>query len=128
MAQYYLLYETSLPYGLELTDRVNLEKSSTKILVAFKSLTSAEVLELETRLNKWIVEHMPDYRITWSGPHLMASHLINDDGKGLTFGAFFGLLTISFLLILVFGSPKIGLLSIFPNIFPQFLGWGYGGF
>jgi len=128
VAQYYLLYETSLPYGLELTDRVNLEKSSTKIFVAFKSLTSAEVLALETRLNEWITEHMPDYRITWSGPNLMASHLINDDGKGLTFGAFFGLLTISFLLIIVFGSPKIGLLSIFPNIFPAVFGMGIWGF
>ena len=33
-----------------------------------------------------------------------------------------------FLLIIVFGSPKIGLLSIFPNIFPAVFGMGIWGF
>ena len=127
-SQYLLLYETSLPYGLELTDRVNLDKSATKVFAAFISMSSGDIILLEERLNEWLDEYMADYEVTWSGVQLMSSHLLAADGRGLTRGAFFGLLVISFFLVVLLGSLRVGLLSIFPNILPAVFGFGVWGY
>ena len=127
-AQYLLLYETSLPYGLELTDRVNFDKSATKIFAAFQSMSSADIIALEGRLNDWLRVNMPDDDVTWSGVQLMSSHLIDADGRGLTMGAFLGLFVISLFLIVLLRSVRIGLLSVLSNILPAVFGFGVWGF
>lgn len=127
-AQYLLLYETSLPYGLEITDRVTLDKSATKVFAAFTSMSSTEIIAYEAVLNDWLNANMAGYDVTWSGVQLMSSHLIDADGRGLTVGAFFGLLVISLLLIVLLRSFRIGLLSVFPNILSAVFGFGVWGF
>lgn len=127
-AQYLLLYETSLPYGLEFTDRVNLDKSATKVFAAFTSMSSTEIIAYEAVLNEWLDKNMAGYDVTWSGVQLMSSHLIDADGRGLTVGAFLGLFVISLLLIVLLRSVRIGLLSVFPNILPAVFGFGAWGF
>jgi predicted RND superfamily exporter protein len=127
-AQYLLLYETSLPYGLEFTDRVNLDKSATKVFAAFTSMSSTEIIAYEAVLNDWLDKNMASYDVTWSGVQLMSSHMIDADGRGLTVGAFLGLFVISLLLIVLLRSVRIGLLSVFPNILPAVFGFGAWGF
>jgi uncharacterized protein len=127
-AQYLLLYETSLPYGLELTDRVNLEKSATKVFAAFAAMSSSEIIAYERVLNEWLDANMAEMNVTWSGVQLMSSHLIDADGRGLTVGAFSGLFVISLLLMVLMRSVRIGLLSMVPNIFPAVFGFGVWGF
>jgi predicted RND superfamily exporter protein len=41
-AQYLLLYELSLPYGLDLNDRINIDKSATRVTATIEQATSAE--------------------------------------------------------------------------------------
>lgn len=127
-AQYLLLYEMSLPYGLDLNNQVNLDKSATKILVTFKTLSTTEVLAMEQRINRWIEKNMPGVTSLGSGVQLMFAHLLNRDTPGLTLGAVFGLLIISLLLIFDFRSLKVGLVSIAPNLFPAGIAFGIWGF
>src|SRR5262249_20915104 len=47
LAQYLLLYEMSLPYGMDLTTFFNLDKSSTRLIVRTRKLTTNELIALD---------------------------------------------------------------------------------
>ena len=57
----------------------------------------------------------------------MFAHLLNDDTRGLIWGAVFGLVVISLLLVIAFSSLKIGLISLIPNLFPVIMAFGVWG-
>ena len=46
-AQYLLLYELSLPYGLDLNDRINVDKSATRVTATVEQATSTETKQAE---------------------------------------------------------------------------------
>ena len=48
-AQYLLLYEMSLPYGLDLNNQVNISKSGSRLVVSLKDLSSNQMLAFEQR-------------------------------------------------------------------------------
>ena len=89
-AQYLLLYEMSLPFGLDLNNQVNLDKSATKIVVTFRTMSTKQVLETESLVNRWLSTHLPDMKVEGTGVQMMFAHLLNDDTKGLIFGAVIG--------------------------------------
>ncbi|MDF5306448.1 MMPL family transporter, partial [Vibrio parahaemolyticus] len=49
-AQYLLLYEMSLPYGLDLNNQINVDKSSIKMVLTVANLGSVELVDLENRI------------------------------------------------------------------------------
>jgi predicted RND superfamily exporter protein len=53
-AQYLLLYEMSQPYGLDLTNQINLNKSATRMTVKLHKMTTKTVLALEARAQQWL--------------------------------------------------------------------------
>lgn len=74
-AQYNLMYEMSLPYGLDLNNRLNLDKSSTRISVLTTRITSAELIELGDRSHRWLKEKFGDNVKPGSSISLMFSHI-----------------------------------------------------
>ena len=48
-AQYLLLFEMSLPYGLDLNNQLDIDKSATRIMVTMQNLGSKEFTEFEQR-------------------------------------------------------------------------------
>lgn len=58
-AQYLLLYEMSLPYGLDLNNQINVDKSSIKMVLTVANLGSVELVDLENRIYQWFAEHAP---------------------------------------------------------------------
>ncbi len=70
-AQYLLLYEMSLPYGLDLNNQLNVDKSSTRLIGTFKNITSNEQIDLERRVYDWFATNAPDYKVVVASPGLM---------------------------------------------------------
>ena len=126
-AQYLLLYEMSLPYGLDLNDQITIDKSGTKVLAAFKTMSTSEVLETEKKVNAWIENNMANIDVQGSGVQIMFAHLLNQDTRGLIMGAVYGLIVISFLLVFILRSFKIGFISIMPNLLPAMFAFGVWG-
>lgn len=126
-AQYLLLYEMSLPYGLGLNNQINHDKSASKMLASFKSMSVTEVLAMEAQIDEWLKSNLPDIETVGSGVQIMFAHLMERDTKGLTLGAIYGLLLISALLIFMLRSVKIGLLSVLPNLVPIIMAFGIWG-
>ena len=126
-SQYLLLYEMSLPFGLDLNNQVNLEKSSLRVQATFKTLSTSEILAIENYIGDWLAENLPGVTVTGSGVQLMFAHMLNKDVGGLLLGTTLGLMVISILLILAFRSLKIGLISLAPNLVPAILAFGIWG-
>ena len=56
-AQYLLLYELSLPFGLDLNNQINIDKSSTKLQAVLQSISTRDALDLEDRAQQWLKEN-----------------------------------------------------------------------
>ena len=126
-AQYLLLYEMSLPYGLDLNNQINLDKSSIRIQATFKTLSTTEILQMEKRVDQWLADNLPDVKATGSGVQLMFAHMMSNDVVSMVYGSTLGLGLISLLLIIAFRSVRIGLTSLAPNLVPAIMAFGVWG-
>lgn len=127
-AQYLLLYEMSLPYGLDLNNQINVDKSSTRVLVTTRILSTNELLELEQRAANWLKNNAPHIkRADASGTTLMFAHIGKRNIVTMLIGTTVALILISFTLIFAFRSFKIGLVSMVPNLVPAAMGFGLWG-
>ena len=123
-AQYLLLYEMSLPYGLDLNNQVNIDKSSVKLLLTVDNLGSVELVELENRLYQWFKEHAPQYQIIASSPSLMFAHIGETNMTSMLSTLPITLILISALMIFALRSFRLGLISVVPNMAPAIIGFG----
>lgn len=123
-AQYLLLYELSLPLGLDLNNQLNSDRSSTRIGVSFDSLTTAQMLELEDRIGGWLRQNLPDVGFAASSTNLMFSHIGQVNARSMLGSALQALVLISLLLILALKSFKLGVISLVPNLIPIGVAFG----
>jgi len=123
-AQYLLLYEMSLPYGLDLNNQIDVDKRSTKIAVTLKTLTSNEVIIFEDHANAWLEENIPGVVPYSSGPTIMFAHLGMRNITSMLTGTSVALILISATLILFLGSFKYGFISLLPNLTPAMAAFG----
>ncbi|TOG26764.1 RND transporter [Vibrio parahaemolyticus] len=123
-AQYLLLYEMSLPYGLDLNNQINVDKSSIKIVLTVANLGSVELVDLENRIYQWFAEHAPQYQVVASSPSLMFAHIGETNMASMLSTLPITLVLISALLIFALRSVRLGLISLMPNIAPAVIGFG----
>ena len=127
-AQYLLLYEMSLPYGLDLNDTINIEKSSTRLIVTSENVTAVRMRELQAQSETWLRTNTPE--TMWTIPastNLMFSHISERNIKSSILGAFIALGLIAIILGIAFRSVKFGLISIIPNLAPALMAFGIWG-
>ncbi len=127
-AQYLLLYEMSLPYGLDLNDQINIDKSSTRFTVTITTLSSIEMKALANRAQTWLETNTSAIKFyDASGPSLMFANIGLRNTKSMLIGTTLALVLISLILIFALRSLKIGLTSILPNLVPAAMGFGLWG-
>jgi predicted RND superfamily exporter protein len=123
-AQYLLLYELSLPYGLDLNNQIDVDKAASRIMVTTKNLNSTQNIELENRIAQWFNERTPNYTITIASPNLMFAHIGQRNIVSMLLGTTIALILISLLLGIALRSVKFGLISLIPNLIPAAMGFG----
>jgi predicted RND superfamily exporter protein len=126
-AQYLLLYEMSLPYGLDLNNQIDIDKSATKIAVTLKTLTSNEVIAFDDNAIKWLQENTPSITPYNSSPTIMFAHLGKRNINSMLIGTSIALVFISAVLIFFLGSVKYGFISLIPNLTPALAAFGIWG-
>lgn len=129
-AQYLLLYELSLPFGLDITDRVNVDKSSSRVTVTTKEISSIEAREFEEASVQWFKENAPEYMHNSgpTGPMNMFSHISERNIESMKLGNAVAFLLISLSIGLALKSVRLGLISLMPNILPALLSFGVWGY
>nr|VFK25854.1 MAG: hypothetical protein BECKMB1821G_GA0114241_101632 [Candidatus Kentron sp. MB] len=126
-AQYLLLYEMSLPYGLDLNNLINVNKSATRVTVGIQVLSTREVLALEERIHQWLSDHEPALVTEGSSPAIMFSHIGEQNIRSMLGAMTLALVLISLLLIGALRSLRIGLASMLPNLIPAGMAFGIWG-
>ncbi len=128
IAQYILLYESSLPFGLGITDRVKLDKSASRLTVTLNDVTNNELLAFEGRAQSWLQENLPSYMhsegLGWS---MMFGGVAQKNISSMLYATLFAVLFISAILVISFKSIYIGLLSLLPNLLPAVVALGIWG-
>ena len=127
-AQYLLLYEMSLPYGLDLNDQLNIDKSAIRIAVTTTRVTLQQITVLENRVQAWRAENAPAIEpSSGAGVNYMFAKNNIRNTISMVGATSLALVLISLLLIAAFRSTKYGLISLFPNLVPAAMGFGVWG-
>ncbi len=127
-AQYLLLYEMSLPYGLDLNNQINVAKSALKVSVGMDTLSSQAAIAFNERAVAWLQTNATHVASgTGSGTALMFSHLGLRNIKSMLTGSVIALVLISAVLLLMLRSFKLGVISLIPNLLPLAAGFGLWG-
>ena len=108
-AQYLLLYEMSLPFGLDLNNQINVDKSETRFIVTIENLTAKEIIKIgEMQESKWLNDHgVKGESNIGTSTAIMFSHLTQRQIYSMAEGGIWALV-IHFLLYLTYGieEPK----------------------
>lgn len=123
-AQYLLLYELSLPYGLDLNDQINIDKSSTRVSATLQNLSTDQMLAFEQRSRDWINTNASNINMVASSPAVIFSHLAVRNIDSMIVGTMIALALISIILIFALRSLKLGLISLIPNLTPVAVAFG----
>ncbi len=124
-AQYLLLYEFSLPYGLDLNNQINVDKSASRVTITTRDVPTKELRALIEEGEQWLRDNAPDYmHVNAASPTVMFAHISERNIKSMLGGTFLAI-AISLLLAIALKSVKYGLISLIPNIIPAVLGFGF---
>jgi hypothetical protein len=126
-AQYLLLYEMSLPQGLDLTNQIDIDKSSVRINLTLQSMSSNQMIDLENRLKDWFAKNAPELQVDLASANLMFAHVGERNIKSSLSGTAIALVLISLILVFALRSLKMGLISLIPNLIPAGLAFGFWG-
>ncbi len=127
-AQFMLLYELSVPFGLDLNSSINVPKSATKMVVSVQHASSVHLRGLDEKAQLWLSENIPSFETIGSGLSVIFAHLSERNINSMLLGSFMALVIISVILILAFKSFKIGIISLVPNLFPAAMAFGIWGY
>ena len=124
-AQYLLLYEMSLPYGLDLNDRINIDKSATRITASLDDIPTAQVRQFIKDSRQWLTDNAPEYMQSEpTGPTVMFSYISQRNIESMLKGNTIALIAISLILVFALRSLPLGVLSLIPNAVPILITFG----
>ena len=124
-AQYLLLYEMSLPYGLDINNQIDQGKTGTRMNLMMSGLTSGDIVNLRQNVRQWFSENAPDLEVIPTGmmplmSHITYVHMI----PNMMRGGIIAVLMVSLVLFLALRSWRLGLLGMLANVVPITMGFG----
>jgi len=127
-AQYLLLYELSLPAGLDLNDRIDISRSATRMTVVAHDISTQGLRELDERAQAWIHANRPGFASEATGLSMLFAHLSIQNIKSMLGSTGIAMTLISLILVLALRSLRIGLVSLVPNFVPLVVAFGLWGY
>ncbi|WP_334029903.1 efflux RND transporter permease subunit [Alteromonas sp. P256] len=126
-SQYLLLYEMSLPFGLDLGNQLDIDKSALRVIAVIENLGSNEITQLEKDAKDFFNSLDNKYRIEAASPPLMFAHIGERNMKNMVWGSVLALALISGLILFALKSIKLGAASLVTNLLPAAIGFGVWG-
>lgn len=117
-SQYLLVYELSLPRGLDLNDRVDIDRQSTRVTATMKDISTDETKAFLRETEAWWDENGNDYGYSATGSKVLFSFVAERNIQAMFEGAVYLILAIFIILAVAFRSLVVGAISILPNALP----------
>ena len=127
-AQYLLLYELSLPYGLDLNSQINVDKSASRLTVTLDDVKTSEMRALARRAEAWLKRNAPPYMAAeGTGASIMFAYISERNIRSMLLGTLIAFLLISASMVIALRSIRMGLISLIPNMIPAAIAFGIWG-
>ncbi|MFC7049768.1 efflux RND transporter permease subunit [Emcibacter nanhaiensis] len=126
-AQYLLLYEMSLPYGLDLNNQIDIGKSATRVTASLGDVNTTDMKALTERTREWFDARQGEGRIMTPGgtsPGIIFAYLTRRTFDSMMVGTGVAFVLISLCLVAALRSFRLGLISIVPNVLPAVAAFG----
>ena len=127
-AQYLLLYEFSLPVGRDLNNRIDVKRTSTRATVVLNTATSRQLIELDRRAQAWLRRNAPGMETEGTGVSVVSANATQRSIESMLIGTGTAMAIVSLILIFVFKSVRLGLISLIPNFVPAAMAMGLWGY
>ncbi len=127
ISQYLLLYQLSLPQGMDLNNQLSLDNSQARVTAFIRSISSNAQLDVADSLDNWLAKEMPQYNAKATGVPIMFGHLAGVAIPGMMKGLIISLILITAVMMITFRSIKVGLFSMIPNVWPVLAIFGVVG-
>jgi predicted RND superfamily exporter protein len=124
-AQYLLLYELSLPYGLDLGDRISIDKSASRLTATLGNVTTAQTKAFLADAERYTQENFPPgLRPQPTSTHVMFTYITDRNLEQMFGGTLIAVAAICAIMVVSLRSVKLGLLSLVPNALPIAVAFG----
>ncbi|MDA7737041.1 MMPL family transporter [Porticoccus sp.] len=124
-AQYLLLYELSLPYGLDLNDRINVDKSATRVTAMLQKASTSETKSFLDATRQWMLQNWPEYMMSQpTSAQVMFTYITDRNVQNMISGTIGAILVIAVIMIGALRSIRLGLMSMIPNGLPLLMTFG----
>ena len=128
IAQYFLLYELSLPYGASLSDQINVARSSSRVTVILSHVKSSEIRAFNEAAQSWLTANAPPAMFSKGiSINVLFSHVSWLNIRSMIGGTIMTMLAIAVVVAIALRSVTYGLLSILMNVLPSVVGFGVWG-
>ncbi len=126
-AQYSLMYEMSLPYGLDLNNQLNLDKSATRVSVMVKRSLSRDFIKFSEDAQSWLDNNYIKGASSASSVGLMFSHIGENNIRSMLWGGIVAIIGVTLTILVALRSFRYALISMVPNAIPAFMAFGVWG-
>ena len=118
-SQYLLVYELSLPYGLDLNDRIDIERQRTRVTTTIKDVSTREARTLLKKAENWMkTNNRSGAQITATGSTTLFNYIADRNIESMFKGGIALVGAIFIIMAISFKSIGIGLLSVVLNSAP----------
>lgn len=125
-AQYLLMYELSLPFGLDVNNQINMSKSATKLIATANDSSTSDLLAFQDDAREWLQANAPENMYhPGAGGDVMFAHIGQSNIRSMLFGTLLALAGISVLIALMLRSVRYGIISLVPNLAPAAIAFGF---
>lgn len=127
-AQFLLLYEMSLPYGMDLNNQINVDKSATRFIVTLTDVSTKQIQATTSAGETWLEDHAPaTMRTRAASTAIMFASITQRNIRSMLNGTLLAFVFVSLALIAALKSFRYGLLSLIPNLVPAAMAFGVWG-
>lgn len=123
-AQYLLLYEMSLPFGLDLNNQISFDKSTIRVDVRIGGERTSGILALEERAQQWFDDNGSTLKTPGAGSDVSWANIGQRNINAMLTGSLLALGLITITLIAALRSWVFGLMSLLPNLLPAAIAFG----
>ncbi|MEM6904407.1 MAG: MMPL family transporter, partial [Pseudomonadota bacterium] len=123
-SQYLLVYELSLPYGLDLNNRVDIDRQSTRVTATMRDISTNETRAFVAEAEAWFAERGRGYGLEVTGPKVLFAFVAERNIEAIFEGAVYLVAAILVILAFAFRSITVGVLSLVANALPILVAFG----
>jgi len=125
IAQYLLLYSMSLPQGMEINDKMDIDEQKLRVTGQMDIVDTSKDLEMIAYIENWWKKTA--YKATVEGQTYMFAHMQKDVTNTLIYSLSLAIVLVSVVMMIIFRRLKLLWVFVLPNILPVILVVGLMG-